>query len=151
MEQYPNHSISYRVFPMSPDCNRKVNEKITNFPHACLTARAIKAAVLTGTPEQAWAFHEWLIDYGPDVDEMSLMTGAATAGLDMVAFQESLNSPEVERAVLEDVSKGIQMRFRGPPAVFINGRYVPRWSAEAGDDILERILAEAARERAEGN
>ena len=151
LEQYPNHSISYRVFPMSPDCNRKVNEKITNFPHACLTARAIKAAVLTGTPEQAWAFHEWLIDYGPDVDEMSLMTGAATAGLGMVAFQESLNSPEVERAVLEDVSKGIQMRFRGPPAIFVNGRYVPRWSPEAGDNILGRVLAEAARERSQGD
>ena len=79
------------------------------------------------------------------------MTGAATAGLDVVAFQESLNSPEVERAVLEDVSKGIQMRFRGPPAIFVNGRYVPRWSPEAGDNILGRVLAEAARERSEGD
>ena len=72
-------------------------------------------------------------------------------GLDAVRFQEALNSPETEQAMLQDVSKGIQMRFRGPPAVFINNRYVPRWSAEAGDNILERILAEAAREQAEGN
>lgn len=151
LERYPNHSISYRVFPMSPDCNRKVNATITNFPHACLTARAIKAAVMTGTPDQAWAMHEWLIEYGPEVDEITLMTGAATSGLDVVKFQEALNSPEVEQAVLQDVSKGIQMRFRGPPAIFVNGRYVPRWSPEAGDNILGRVLAEAAREKSQGN
>ena len=151
LERYPNHSISYRVFPMSPDCNRKVSANITNFPHACLTARAIKAAVRVGTPQQAWDFHEWLIEYGPQVDEIMLMTGATGAGLDAIQFQEALNSPETEQSVLQDVSKGIQMRFRGPPAVFINNRYVPRWSAEAGDNILGRILAEAAREQAEGN
>ena len=151
LEKYPSHSISYRVFPMSPDCNRKVNASITSFPYACLTARAIKAAVLMGDPQQAWDLHEWLIDYGPDVDEITLMTGAASVGLDATKFQQALYNPNVEQSVLQDVSEGIQMRFRGPPAIFINGRYVPRWSAEAGDRILERILAEAARERAEGN
>ena len=51
--------------------------------------------------------------------------------------------------VQDDVREGIQMGFRGPPAIYINGRYIPRWSPELGENVLERILAEAAREQRE--
>ena len=151
LENYPNASFSYRVFPMSPDCNSKVNEKITGFPYACMTARAIKASTMAGTPQQVWDFHEWLINNGPRLDESTLVAGAALAGLDAARFQEVLNSPEVANMVQDDVREGIQMSFRGPPAIFVNGRYVPRWSPESGEDVLGRVLQEAAREQASKN
>ena len=147
LEEIPNHSFSYRVFPMSADCNSKVNEKVTGFPYACMTARAIKAAMQVGTPEQAWAFHEWLIEYGPQIDEPTLMVGVAQAGMDAVRFQEALNSPAIANMVQDDVREGIQAAFRGPPAIFVNGRYIPRWSEDAGDRVLERVLEEAVREQ----
>jgi len=151
LKNYPNHSFSYRVFPMSSDCNSKVNEKVTGFPYACMTARAIKAATQVGTPQQAWAFHEWLIEYGPQIDEPTLMVGVAQTGMDTVRFQEALNSPAIANMVQDDVRDGIQASFRGPPAIFVNGRYVPRWSEDAGDRVLERVLEEAAREQEEKN
>jgi protein-disulfide isomerase len=147
LEKYPDHSFSYRVFPMSNDCNRKVNIKITDYPYACLTARAIKAAIVTGTPEQAWQFHNWLIDYGIQIDDSLLIAGAAQVGLDPIQFQQALESAEVEAMVAEDVSHGIRMSFRGPPAIFVNGRYVPRWSPESTDSVLDRIMVEAIAEK----
>lgn len=149
LEQYPNHSYSYRVFPMGPECNRKVSANITGFPYACMTARAIKAATMVARNDQAWDFYDWLIEYGPQVDEELLLIGAAQAGIDPVKFEEAMNNPAVENMVQQDVSEGIQMGFRGPPAIYINGRNIPRWSPELGENVLERILAEAAREQRE--
>ena len=147
LEQYPDHHFSYRVFPMNRNCNSKVSAKITDYPNACLVARAVKAASVVGSPEQAWQFHEWLIDYGPGIDEPTLMIGAAQVGLDPTSMQEATNSPEVAAMVAEDVRIGIQMGFRGPPAIFVNGRHIPRWNNSGKDSVLEQVFEIASKEQ----
>jgi hypothetical protein len=57
---------------------------------------------------------------------------------------EAMESPEASAMVAEDVSIGRTMRFRGPPALFVNGRNVSRTTLE-GHDILGAVF-KAAKE-----
>ena len=108
-------------------------------------ATAAKAAWITGGDDGWRRYHEWLLQNGPGIrGEQSLVDGAAEVGLDPVLFQEALRGPEAEAMVAEDVRLGGQVRFRGPPAICINGRHVPRYTLE-GHDILGTIVEAAAK------
>jgi predicted DsbA family dithiol-disulfide isomerase len=144
-ETYPGIRIGYRVYPVNNGCNKKVSASVNRFPWACLTATAAKAAWITGGDDGWRRYHEWLLQNGPGVQgEQSLVDGAVEVGLDPVLFQEALRGGEAEAMVAEDVQLGGQVRFRGPPAICINGRHVPRYSLE-GHDILGTIVEAAAK------
>ena len=144
-DTYPGIRVSYRVYPVSNACNKRVHISIDRFPWACLVATAAKAAWITGGDDGGRRYHEWLLQNGPGIrGEQSLVDGAAEVGLDPVLFQEALRGPEAEAMVAEDVRLGGQVRFRGPPAICINGRHVPRYTLE-GHDILGTIVEAAAK------
>ena len=137
--------VTYRVYPVKNECNSRVNASITSFPQACITARAAKAAYIAGGDEGARRYHEWLVGSGQNIGgEGDLLGGAIASGIDPVAFQDAMDDPRSSNLVAEDVRLGGQGRFRGPPAIFINKRHVPRYNLE-GHDILAEIVEQARR------
>ena len=139
----PDLRVTYRVYPVSNECNPRVSAKITSFPVACSTARATKAAFMAGGTDGARRFHEWLLEAGTSISgESDLMTGAIASGIDPAAFQDAMDDPRSQALVTEDVRLGAQGRFRGPPAIFINERHVPRYQLE-GHDILGEVVKRA--------
>ncbi|MDG2291561.1 MAG: DsbA family protein [Phycisphaerales bacterium] len=144
-DEYPETKLSYRVYPIANECNPAVDAAIVKYPMACRTALAAKAAFIVGGQEGAEQYHVWLLDNGPSVSgEQDLLAGAIEVGLDPTVFMEALESPEASAMVAEDVSIGRTMRFRGPPALFVNGRNVSRTTLE-GHDILGAVF-KAAKE-----
>ena len=142
---YPGIRVSYRVYPVSSTCNRGVDSAIKSFPWACMTATAAKAAWITGGDDGWRRYHEWLLQNGTSIrGEQSLVDGAGEAGLDPVLFQEALQGDEAKAMVAEDILLGARVRFRGPPAICINGRHVPRYTSQ-GHDILGAIVEAAAK------
>ena len=67
---------------------------------------------------------------------------AIASGIDPTAFQDAMDDPRSMALVTEDVRLGAQGRFRGPPAIFVNDRHVPRYKLE-GHDILGEIVEQA--------
>ena len=76
--------------------------------------------------------------------EQALSVVIGYLGLDAAEFERAMESEGVTAAVLEDAAAGRRLRFRSIPAIFVNGKYVPRWR-RAGKPILEQIVAEAAQ------
>ena len=140
---YPDMKLSYRVYPIDNQCNPRVAKSITKFPMACRTALAAKAAFITGGMEGALAFHQWLLEHGPDVSgDQDLLAGAIAVGLDPSVFMDAIDGPEASAMVAEDVQLGAAMQFRGPPALFVNERHVSRFQLE-GHDILGAVFKAA--------
>jgi protein-disulfide isomerase/uncharacterized membrane protein len=140
---YPDMKLSYRVYPIDNQCNPRVAKSINKFPMACRTALAAKAAFITGGADGAWRFHQWLLENGPQVSgDQDLLAGAIAIGVDPAVFMDAIDSPEASAMVAEDVELGAVMRFRGPPALFVNGRHVSRFQLE-GYDILGAVFKAA--------
>jgi protein-disulfide isomerase len=140
---YPDMKLSYRVYPIDNQCNPRVAKSINKFPMACRAALAAKAAFITGGADGAWRFHQWLLENGPQVSgDQDLLAGAIAIGVDPAVFMDAIDSPEASAMVAEDVELGAVMRFRGPPALFVNGRHVSRFQLE-GYDILGAVFKAA--------
>ncbi len=131
----------YRHFPFDKACNPIVSQ--TRSPEGCLAASAAEAAGTLGGPEKFWAMHEWLLQNQQNITNDSLRSAAAEIGLDPDRFLASLNDAAVRNRVERDVTAGRSLNITGIPALYINGRRVPRWELE-GHDILLRIVEEAA-------
>jgi predicted DsbA family dithiol-disulfide isomerase len=143
--EYPEIKLSYRVYPINNRCNQAVAATILRFPMACRVALAAKAAFIVGGSEAAEQYHLWLLDNGPlIVSDEDLLSGAIEIGLDPTAFMEAMESPEANTMLNDDIALGRTMRFRGPPAMYVNGRHVSRTNLE-GHDILGAVF-QAAKE-----
>src|SRR5690606_19411872 len=130
-----------RHLPFDDACNPTGSQ--TRSTERCLAASAAEAAATLGGPEKFWAMHEWLLQNQQNITNDSLRSAAAEIGLDPDRFLASLNDAAVRNRVERDVTAGRSLNITGIPALYINGRRVPRWELE-GHDILLRIVEEAA-------
>lgn len=138
----PGVRYHYRHYPVNKDCNPGVTS--TRYPLACLAAKAAEAAGELGGNSAYWKMHVWLFDNQTSFSEKALSDVIDYLGLDAAEFERAMESEGVTAAVLEDAAAGRRLRFRSIPAIFVNGKYVPRWR-RASKPILEQIVAEAAQ------
>lgn len=143
-------AYSFRHYPFNTDCNPHVSTK--RFPHACRAAQAAEAAGQLGGPAAHAAMHAWLMENAARFSEEAVTTAAVELGLDAAAFRAALDSPEVAACIAEDVRAAKMLpslRYGAPPglhaipAIFINGKYVPRWRPDRRQ-VLDVILRAAA-------
>ncbi len=87
--------------------------------HADLAAAAAIAAQKQG---QFWAMHDALFAHHDDLSRATILSLAATNGLDMKRFQEDLDSSAVRETVVRDVQDGDHAGVEGTPTIFINGQ-----------------------------
>jgi protein-disulfide isomerase len=67
---------------------------------------------------------------------------AEETGLDMQNFNKDYNDPSLKKIVGQDIALGKQVKVRGVPALFINGRPVKMRSLSALSQMVEQELKE---------
>jgi len=146
-------NYAFRHFPFNSDCNPHVPDK--RHPLACQASRAAEAAGRMAGNDGYWRMHGLLMKKSHaarrQAFEQVLRTAARDMDLDADTLIAGMDRSEVEDAIAEDIAAGKKLpRLRwgaspglhGIPAIFINGKYVPRWRLQ-GDAILDHILAAA--------
>lgn len=133
-------TYDFRPFPFNLDCNPAVTR--TAHPLACLAAQAAEAAAVLGGEEGFAAMHDWLMDHVGDLTHEALMVVAPALGFDREALWEAMQTPELMGSILEDAAAGHEAGVTALPAIFLNGRPVPRW--KVGDENFLPFLIDAA-------
>jgi protein-disulfide isomerase/uncharacterized membrane protein len=133
----------FRHYPVCQTCNPY--SALSILPKGCQTSKAAMTAGMLGGARAFWKLHQWLMAHQADYNEDALAVAAGEAGLDVNLFFRTLPEQKVNQAVFEDAKAGKLAGLTQVPTIFVNGRKIPRWTRE-GDNILERILAEAAGE-----
>ncbi len=145
VERQGGIQYTFRHYPFDDKCNPNV----TRSPHqqACLAARAVEAAGQLGGPE-GWAnMHRWVWPNYARFNRDNFGKVARGFGFDSETFLATLDTPEVNAALQEDVDAGFLLKLNSIPAIYINGKRLPRWSLNEEpqlDAILDRIAGPAA-------
>ena len=110
--------------------------------HALLAAAAALAAK---QQNKFWEMHDVMFANRHNLSREQLLVMAKGIGLNMAKFQADLDSPEIKKAVEQDVRDGDDARVEGTPTLFINGqRYNGPLNATALKAILDQQLKKAA-------
>ena len=102
---------------------------------------ALESAAILGGNEAFQAAYLWMLDNLNSFDESRVPELADFLGLDPVAFQRSVDSPQVQEEVFADATwlNTYPKRRAAKPQVFINNKRLERW--EVGDDRVSVIAA----------
>lgn len=138
-DSHSDASYVFRHFPAHSGCNSSM--KRIMHPNACMLAQAAEAAALLGDEAQYWQMHSWLLDQQEaGVSLAGVLQYATQLGFPPFGFEEAMRSPSVAEAIETEAKQGFPMLNRGViPAIYINGRVVPRWRLD-GENVLETIL-----------
>jgi hypothetical protein len=115
--------VSFRHFPLCPDCNGTVIREM--HPEACRASYAAEAARLQGGDQAFWRLHDLLFAYGRRLGERSYADLATQIGLDGERLVADMQSDVVRQAVAADILLATELGVSGTPTVFLNGRPVP--------------------------
>jgi protein-disulfide isomerase len=107
---------------------------------------AHRAAVAAERQGKFWEMHDLLFSSQEMLDRETLKSHARTLGLDLVAFEAVLLSPESTQAVSADMSQAGGLGIKGAPAFFINGRFLP---GAQPIEVFRELIDEGLRGRAE--
>ena len=139
-KKYPGIRYNILAFPKNPDCNEKIMDNFREaYPSGCIAARAVKAANSLGGKEAHWAMVEFLLKSGQQVTEMDIMGEAPRMGLDPDALLAAMDSPEIAALVEADIKLGNRFRVRSVPAIWVDGKQIPRYRLE-NEPIVERVV-----------
>ena len=136
----PDAAVWFRHYPLSRGCNPHVDAD--NHPNACRAARASVAAGLVGGLDGFRRMHAWLFDRRGDYDADALRRCVADLGLDPIAFDHTIDGPEVRRIVRHDIDAAHALGVTSTPTLFLNGVELRGWHAPDG-------IARAARAAAD--
>jgi len=94
-----------------------------------------------------WRMADWIVEHEDDMSRETLAGAAAGVGLDASALLETMDSPDVAAGITSQEQAAKQLGLRFVPMLWIDGRLAERWRvAGSDDDVLTRLLEEAARE-----
>jgi predicted DsbA family dithiol-disulfide isomerase/uncharacterized membrane protein len=138
-ERHPGLTTSFRHYPLDARCGPGVPD---THPGAALLASAYDAAWTVAGPAAAEALHPQL--FGARPDPGAVIQIAREAGIEAGPFAARLEDPASLDSVRKDLEAARRFGVTVIPAVFVAGRWVPRW--RFGDEpVLERIVEEALR------
>lgn len=136
-----------RAYLIVKEVQKKMGDKLRfvfrNFPltrahpHAL---HAAEAAEIAATQGKFWEMHDTLFENQNALDDESLIAYAASVGLDVEKFRESLQNGTFEEKVREDFMGGVESGVNGTPTFFINGaRFNQPWDEETLLKALEAV------------
>jgi protein-disulfide isomerase len=131
----------FRHYPGDKTCNTRLPK--TFFENGCLAARAAEAAFAIGGAEAYWKMHGWLMSNQQGFGPEAVRRGAAAVGLDPDALVSAADSAAVQGAIAADIADATRFNVGQIPSIYVNGKFVKRWTRE-GDNVMERIIDEAA-------
>ncbi|MBI2572009.1 MAG: DsbA family protein [Candidatus Schekmanbacteria bacterium] len=131
-------AIAYRHFPLELSCNPGFGQ--TLHPGACLLAMAGICAEGQG---RFWELHDLVLRDPPrNPSKDDVLRIARQAGLDAEAMAACLDAPDTAAILKRDIEEGERAGVRGTPALFLNGKKIPR------NEMLVAIVRHALRESA---
>jgi protein-disulfide isomerase len=107
--------------------------------------KAHEAARCANDQGKFWAYHDALFANAPKASPEQLKTYAQEVGLDVLAFEQCVNSGTYQAVVQRDVEEGTRVGLTGTLAFFINGRLVS--GAQPLESFVRVIEEELARAR----
>ncbi len=132
LDAYPTQArFVYKHFPL---------ESI--HPHA---RGASEAAVAAQKQGKFWEMHELLFENQRALQPEKLAEYAAKLGLDVDQFKADMSSEEVKKAVRDDMQLASTVGVRGTPTIFVNGKLLRNRSIEGFKEMIDPILAAAAK------
>lgn len=143
MERHPDVRYEFRQFPFDQSCNNLASRTV--FPHGCNAAKAALAGGQLGGSDAYWAIHRWLMQNQVPLDANALANAAAAADVDVSALLTTMESAEITNAIEQSAQAAKSLGLRSIPMIYVNGKFVPRWSRQDVPDLLHRIL-ESARD-----
>jgi protein-disulfide isomerase/uncharacterized membrane protein len=113
--------IVFKHFPLSTDCNSLMKKNM--HPRSCELAWAAEAAHRQG---KFWAFHDAAFaEKSPTYSDQDIQRLATGAAVDLRQFDTDRDLPAIKEKVSHDVKTGTDLKVRGTPTLFLNGRVVP--------------------------
>jgi predicted DsbA family dithiol-disulfide isomerase/uncharacterized membrane protein len=123
-------SVTYKHFPLSRQCNRRLKSP-NDHRHACRAARAAEAAGLVGGSKAFLQLHSWLFHQKAEFTDQELAAVLPRIGCtDPAVFFAALDGPEVAERIRQDAEEGIRRGVVGTPAVFVEGVRLEGTTAE---------------------
>lgn len=137
----PDTTYVYRHYPFDPSCNPHYGAVAVH--GSCLAARAVEAAGHVGGPAAFWSLHDWLMRQPTGAGSAAptlpaILAAARELGLDVEALASALDGPLPEAALRDDCDAGRQLGLPSVPALYLDGRLVPRW--KEGTGVPEHLL-----------
>ena len=139
-EKYPGIRYNILAFPKNPDCNAIISPKFKDaYPTGCDAARAVKAAGKLGGQRAYWAMIDFLMANGQQVTVPEIIAAAPGMGLDENELAAAMSSREIEGMLQTDLLRGKSWNIRSVPAIYVDGKHIPRWRLE-DEPIVERVV-----------
>ncbi len=124
----------YKNFPLDNSCNPLVDRKIHEF--SCLAAEYARCAGIQG---KFWEAHD-VIFSTDQLDRELIEAIPARLGLDRAQFQSCLDAGVGKQKVTRDIDEGVQLKIRGTPAIYLNGRFLPGADRRTLEGAIRELL-----------
>lgn len=105
---------------------------------------AHKAAMAADLQGKFWDFHDRLFA-AKELNSSLIENTAKELGLDMVKFNQDVNSPVILQKIRKDMIDAQNAGVSGTPTIFINGRKLSERSLQAFQTMIDEELAKAAK------
>ncbi len=126
LDKYPDKvKLVVKHFPLS---NHKYAKK------------ASKASLAANIQGKFWEFHRKLLKNYKVINEIKIQEIARELSLDMEKFTKDMKSSAIESLITRDMRNGREVRVRGTPAVFVNGKILKNRSLRGFYQMIEAEL-----------
>jgi protein-disulfide isomerase len=117
--------IVFKHYPASTGCNPYIPRNM--HPFACVASSAAEAARVLGGNDAFWKAHDLMFASRSRLGDAKRFYPelARKLGFEWEAFQKTMTSDAVLDRIREDVELAKQIKMRGTPSVYLNGRKVP--------------------------
>lgn len=135
-------AVTYKHFPLSRQCNRKVKSP-SDHRHACRAARAAEAAGVVGGSKAFLQIHSWLFHRKAEFTAEELTAALTRVGItDEEAFFRTMDGAEVADRIRQDTEEGIRLGVVGTPTFFVEG---VRLEGATAERAIPRLLEALGR------
>ena len=124
--------LQFRHYPLSNQCNQNISSDMHE--NACAAAKAAECAHQQGL---FWELGAEMFTDQAGLSERALADKAGAAGLDRARYQACMQSAPSPR-IQSDINSGVDMGFRGTPAMYALVLSTGKWFKITGD--LEQTL-----------
>ena len=144
LEKHPGKvRVVYRHYPVTRECNPKVNASYDDGEITCTMSKALEAVGQLKGPEAYVTMHRWTIEHQNDWSLDEFIEQAQTLDIDPTQLRGKFESPLVEQAVKSDIDWLTSVRLGAKAAVFINNKHVYNWNSDdlpIVEGIVDRII-----------
>ncbi|GMU82054.1 MAG: hypothetical protein AMXMBFR47_19250 [Planctomycetota bacterium] len=135
MQRHPGRlKVIYRHYPLDRACNP--NSPNTRHVVGCKAARIVEAALAAGGAEKVSQLRRRMYADQAALEDRSEAEWAELVSVDRAKFEAALGATEIDARIKRDIELAVRIGVKVTPALFLNGRRLDYWSADATWDGL---------------